>query len=307
MYRKNRLQTNNNRQAPFFIIFLIISLVLIFKSHISEATEPDDNITKVPVYIVDAFTEISFKGNPAAVCPLTGWLDDDILQSIASENNLSETAFFVRKRDVYELRWFTPEVEVDLCGHGTLAAAHVLFEHLDYNNSQIVFETRSGQLIVRRENGLYLMDFPAIGTTPVTSHEILERCLGEKPVEVYTSSLMYLAVFDSDEKIEKIDPDFELMKEFAIDVIITARGCEGVDFVSRCFAPCVGIPEDPVTGSAHCVLAPYWSNKLGKTIFYARQLSRRGGEIFCEYIDDRVIVGGKAVTFSQGQIILDRD
>jgi PhzF family phenazine biosynthesis protein len=307
MYNKHRLQANKNSLFHFLNIFFMISIVLIFKSHISEAIEPENGIIEVPIYIVDAFTEISFKGNPAAVCPLSKWLDDDLLQSIASENNLSETAFFVRNRDIYELRWYTPEVEVDLCGHGTLAAAHVLYEHLDYNNSQIVFETKNERLIVKRGNGLYLMDFPAINTTPVTFSDKLEQCLGEKPIEVYMSPLMYLAVFDSDKKIEKINPDFELMKEFAIDVIITAKGGEGVDFVSRCFAPSVGIPEDPVTGSAHCVLAPYWSKKSGKTKFNARQLSNRGGEIFCEYIDDRVIIGGKAVTYSQGKIILDRD
>jgi PhzF family phenazine biosynthesis protein len=306
MQDKQNLQTNSNKQSTCFIILFMFSLVLIPKCPNCFASG-NDVIIEIPIYIVDAFTEIIFKGNPAAVCPLSEWLDDSILQSIASEINLSETAFFVRKQDICELRWFTPEVEVDLCGHGTLAAAHVLFEHLNFNNSQIVFETKSGQMTVRRENGLYLMDFPVIRVNPFNQQELLEQCLREKPLEVYTSSLMYLAVFDSEEKIKNMAPDLELMRELAIDLIVTARGLEGVDFVSRCFAPSVGIPEDPVTGSAHCVLAPFWADKMEKTTFYARQLSKRGGDIFCEYLEDRVIIGGKAVTFSTGKIMLDSD
>jgi PhzF family phenazine biosynthesis protein len=262
---------------------------------------------EIPIYIVDAFTETMFKGNPAAVCPLLEWLDDDLLQSIACENNLSETAFFVKQGEIYELRWFTPQVEVDLCGHATLASAHVIFKHLDYKNSQIVFETKSGQLIVKRNKELYLMNFPALSATLVKSPKILEQCLGEKPIEVLMGSWFYLGVFENDEKIKRIEPDFDLMKELEKDVIITAIGRDGKDFVSRCFAPNVGIPEDPVTGSAHCALAPFWAAKLGKTKFNAQQLSKRGGELYCEYIGDRVIIGGKAITFSHGKIILEKD
>ncbi|KPL15745.1 MAG: isomerase [Bacteroides sp. SM23_62] len=262
---------------------------------------------EVPIYIVDAFTEERFKGNPAAVCPLSEWLDDDLLQSIASENNLSETAFFVKNGDIYELRWFTPKVEVDLCGHATLASAHILFEHLGHKNAQIVFETKSGRLTVKRNKELYLMDFPAINTTPEKSPKILEQCLGEKPTEVLMGPGLYLVVFDNEELIKGIDPDFNLMEDLKKDVIVTARGHDGKDFVSRCFAPHLGIPEDPVTGYAHCVLAPFWAGRLGKTTFYAQQLSKRGGELYCEYTGDRVIIGGKAVTFSLGRIILEKD
>lgn len=301
MYRKYEFENTKNRLFHIFNFFLLFIIIL---SQSFADFKSDYKINEVSIYIVDAFTEKGFKGNPAAVCPLSEWLDDDLLQSIASENNLSETAFLVKNGDIYELRWFTPEVEVDLCGHGTLASAHVLFEHLGYNNSQIVFETSSGRLIIKRNEGLYLMDFPAIHTTPVKAPKILEKCLGEKPIEVLMGPWLYLVVFDNDEKIKRINPDFDLMKKLKKDVVVTARGRDDKDFVSRCFAPNVGIPEDPATGSAHCALAPYWADRLGKTTFYAQQLSRRGGELYCEYLGDRVIIGGKAVTFSIGRIIL---
>jgi len=286
----------------------MVTLIIVSRIHIAAASEPEDNIMEVPIYIVDAFTEERFKGNPAAVCPLSEWLDDDLLQYIAAENNLSETAFFVKNGDIYQLRWFTPKVEVDLCGHGTLASAHVLFKHLGYNNSEIVFETKSGRLIVKRNKDLYLMDFPALSTTPVVKvPEILEQCLGEKPVEVLSGSWFYFVVFENDEKIKRLDPDFDLMKELDKDVIVTAKGVGNTDFVSRCFAPSVGIPEDPATGSSHCALVPFWSDRLGKSTFYAQQLSKRGGELYCEYLGDRVSIGGKAVTFSQGKIRFEID
>jgi len=267
--------------------------------------EPGKNIVEVPVYIVDAFTENHFSGNPAAVCPLHEWLNDSILQSIAFEINFSETAFFVKRGDVFDLRWFTPEVEVDLCGHGTLATAHVIFEHLDYGNSQIVFDTKSGRLIVKRDKELYMMDFPSIATTPQKCPEILERSLGEKPGEVLVGSWLYLAVYEDGDIVKDMDPDLELMEKLGKAVVVTAKGYDDIDFVSRCFSPDVGIPEDPVTGSAHCALVPYWSARLNKTTFFARQLSKRGGELYCEYLGERVIIGGKAITFSIGRIILD--
>jgi PhzF family phenazine biosynthesis protein len=288
----------------FIIIFL---LIIIAGSYAFTPLEQEDKTMEIPVYIVNAFTEKRFGGNPAAVCPLQEWLDDDLLQSIASEHNLSETAFFVRKGNIYELRWFTPEVEVDLCGHATLATAHVLFEHLDCKDSQITFETKSGRLIVKRNKELYLMDFPVIRTTPQKIPKALEQCLGSRPTEILMGSWLYLAVFENDEKIKSLNPDFDLMKKLEKDVIVTAKGRDTIDFVSRYFAPCVGIPEDPVTGSAHCALVPFWSGKLNKTTFYARQLSKRGGELYCEYLGDRVIIGGKAITFSIGRIILENN
>jgi PhzF family phenazine biosynthesis protein len=302
IYSKLRGKTKNR-----LFLFNFLLLVIISTSQSFAGVKPENKIKEVPIYIVDAFTEIRFKGNPAAVCPLSEWLDDELLQAIASENNLSETAFFVKNGDVYELRWFTPKVEVDLCGHATLASAHVLFEHLGYDNEQIMFETKSGRLIVIRNEDLYLMDFPAINVTPSKSTEIFEQCLGEKPTEVFMGPELYLAVFDHEELIKELNPDLNLMKDLKKDVIVTALGHEGKDFVSRCFAPHIGIPEDPVTGYAHCVLAPFWAGRLGKTTFYAQQLSERGGEIYCEYTGERVIIGGKAVTYSQGTIKLDTD
>jgi len=286
----------------FVIIFLP---VFISFNHCFAALHSREKITEIPVYIVDAFTEKHFSGNPAAVCPLHEWLNDSILQSIAFEINLSETAFFVTKGKIYELRWFTPEVEVDLCGHGTLAAAHVIFNHLNYANSQIEFDTKSGRLTVGRNKELYLMDFPSIVTTPQEYPEILEQSLGAKPDEVFVGSWLYLAIYENGDVIKDLDPDFELMEKLDKAVVVTAKGYEDIDFVSRCFSPDVGIPEDPVTGSAHCALVPYWSGRLNKTTFYARQLSRRGGELYCEYAGERVIIGGKAVTFSIGQIMLE--
>ncbi len=286
-------------------LIVIAFPILISVNYSCASKQTGQTSTDVPVYIVDAFTEKHFSGNPAAVCPLNEWLNDSILQNIASEINLSETAFFIKKGKVYELRWFTPEVEVDLCGHGTLAAAHVIFNHLNYGNPQIEFETKSGRITVRRNKELYLMDFPSIVTTPQEYPEILEQSLGVKPGEVLVGSWLYLAVYENGEVIKDLDPDFELMKKLGKAVIVTAKGGGDVDFVSRCFSPDVGIPEDPVTGSAHCALVPYWSGRLNKTTFHARQLSRRGGDLYCEYSGERVIIGGKAITFSIGRISLE--
>lgn len=261
---------------------------------------------KIPLYTIDAFTEKQFAGNPAAVCPLLKWLSDDILQSIAAENNLSETAFFVRNSDIYELRWFTPTVEVDLCGHATLASAHVIFTHLDYTGQILTFKTNSGNLYVKKKNDVYLLDFPPYKITPIKSPQIIEQCLGTAPAETFKGPWFHLAVFENEETIKKLNPDFNLMEKNGIDVIVTSKGSGEIDFVSRCFVPNEGIPEDPVTGSAHCALVPYWSDKLGKTNFHARQVSKRGGELYCEYQGDRVIIGGKAVTYSIGHIILDK-
>jgi PhzF family phenazine biosynthesis protein len=304
MYNKSRFKITKNSPIQFFIFFL---LVIISRGQSYANFELGDKNMEVPIYIVDAFTENRFSGNPAAVCPLSEWLDEDLLQAIASENNLSETAFFIERGDVYELRWFTPEVEVDLCGHATLASAHVLFEHLNYSKPQIVFETKSGRLVVERKKELYIMDFPAISTTPVKSPKILKQCLRAVPTEVEKGSWFYLAVFEDEDDVKRLYPDFNMMKKLEKAVIVTSKGRDSVDFVSRCFAPNEGIPEDPVTGSSHCALVPFWSNRLNKTSFYAKQLSKRGGELHCEYLGDRVIIGGKAVTFSIGRIILEKD
>jgi PhzF family phenazine biosynthesis protein len=258
--------------------------------------------SQIPVYIIDAFTDKVFTGNPAAVCPLSEWLEDNVLQSIAFENNLSETAFFVKAEDTYSLRWFTPATEVDLCGHGTLASAYVLFEYLGYRDSTILFETKSGRLTVTKKNDILYMNFPAIATSPIETPETLVKSLGAKPREVLLGSGLYLVVFETENEIKMLSPDFHIMKKLNKAVVVTAKGGRSVDFVSRCFIPHLGIPEDPVTGYAHCALVPYWAGILKNTHFQALQLSERGGKLYCEYLGDRVIIGGKAVTYSSGLI-----
>jgi PhzF family phenazine biosynthesis protein len=258
---------------------------------------------KIRQYQVDAFASRAFEGNPAAVCPLERWLDDDLLQAIAEENNLSETAFFVPSDKGFGLRWFTPASEVDLCGHATLAAAHVLFAHLGHPGDGISFETRSGALSVKRKGDLLEMDFPARPPTPCASFELLARALGQQPLEVLRAD-DYMAVFDNEAAIRGIKPDFFLLGTLDLrGVIITAPG-DSHDFVSRFFAPRLGILEDPVTGSAHCTVTPYWAGRLGQRLLSARQVSKRGGSILCELHDDRVLLSGAAVTFMQAEITL---
>lgn len=256
---------------------------------------------KIKQYQIDAFATRAFEGNPAAVCPLESWLDDGILQAIAEENNLSETAFFVPSKKGFELRWFTPVKEVDLCGHATLASAHVIFEILGYAKQAITFETRSGDLFVGRNGKLLKMDFPARPPAPCKLSEIMVKGLGQRPVEVLAAD-DYMAVFDSEATVRTITPDQSLLSQLDLrGVIVTARGTD-VDFVSRFFAPKYGIPEDPVTGSAHCTLAPYWANKLGKNILSARQVSKRVGNIACEVNSGRVFLSGCAVAFMEAEI-----
>jgi len=256
---------------------------------------------KLKQYQVDAFTSKVFGGNPAAVVPLALWPNDSLLQSIAEENNLSETAFFVASGNRFQLRWFTPVEEVDLCGHATLAAAHVIFEYLGYASPVITFETRSGELFVERKGRSLAMDFPARPLTPCEMLETLTKGLGQRPVEVLAAD-DYLAVFDSEAIVRSITPNHALLCQLDLrGVCITAPGTD-VDFVSRFFAPKLGVPEDPVTGSAHCELAPYWAKKLGKNILTAKQVSRRGGSITCEVKADRVILSGTAVTFMVGEV-----
>jgi predicted PhzF superfamily epimerase YddE/YHI9 len=256
---------------------------------------------KIRQYQVDAFATRAFEGNPAAVCPLDSWLDDSLLQAIAEENNLAETAFFVPADKGFALRWFSPVQEVDLCGHATLAAAHVIFEKMGYAEPSITFTTRSGKLFVERRGEHLEMDFPASVPAPVGLPEILLQGLGACPVEVLAAE-DYMAVFDGATTVRAITPDPTLLSKLdRRGVIVTARG-ENFDFVSRFFAPKLGILEDPVTGSAHCQLAPYWSKKLGKTILNARQVSRRGGNLTCEVKGDRVLLAGQAITFMVAEI-----
>jgi predicted PhzF superfamily epimerase YddE/YHI9 len=253
----------------------------------------------IPYFVVHAFTDTVFGGNPAGVCPLESWLDERLMQRIAAENRLSETAFFVAAEDGYDLRWFTPAAEVDLCGHATLASASVLFEQLGFEGEAIRFSSRSGPLAVWREGHALVMDFPSRPASPIAPPEALLRGLGRTPSETLQSRDL-LAVFASEHEVRSIDPDLDALATLdCTGVIVTAPG-EDVDFVSRFFAPRVGVPEDPVTGSAHCTLAPYWSQRLGRTQLAARQVSARGGELACRLAGDRVHVAGHAVLYAKG-------
>lgn len=259
---------------------------------------------KIPCFHVDAFTGQAFSGNPAAVCLLPEWLPDATLQAIAAENNLSETAFTVPRGDVFDLRWFTPVVEVDLCGHATLAAAFVFFSAGNHRHPVIQFHSRSGTLSVTCAGEVLTLDFPARPAEPCAPPEILVRGLGSRPTVVFKAR-DYLAVFETAAAVRALRPDFATLKTLdCLGIIATAPG-EDCDFVSRFFAPGAGIDEDPVTGSAHCTLIPYWARRLGKTRLQARQVSRRGGELFCEAAGDRVRIGGKAVLYLRGEIVLD--
>lgn len=257
------------------------------------------------IYIVNTFTDKLFEGNLAGVCPLEKWLPDNVMQSIALENNLSETAFFVIEDGTALIRWFTPKIEVKLCGHATLASAHILFNELSYKKKKIIFNTFFGEeIIVSKENNIYFMDFPAYKTERSDLDlESIKDALGVKPYE-FLSGFYGLAIFKNQEEIISISPKFSLLKKLPIQgIIVTAPG-NNSDFVSRFFAPNLGINEDPVTGSAHCLLIPYWYNQLKKTKMLAHQLSLRGGILYCSYHTDRVQIGGQAITFLKGKIRL---
>jgi len=258
----------------------------------------------IPIYQVDAFTLGPFSGNPAAVCPLDAWLDDAAMQSIAAENNLSETAFIVASEEGYDLRWFTPAIEVDLCGHATLAAAYVVLNYLQPDLDAVAFETLSGRLTVTRDGDRLSMDFPARAPTPVAVSQALIDALGEAPSEVHASRDI-LAVFDDEARVRALSPDQArlLALDEGLGVIATAKG-DTVDFVSRFFVPKAGIAEDPVTGSAHCTLVPFWAERLGKLQLVAHQVSPRGGELHCEHRGDRVIMSGQCTLFLTGSIHL---
>jgi PhzF family phenazine biosynthesis protein len=260
---------------------------------------------KIPIYQVDAFTSAVFSGNPAAVCLLDSWIDDGLMQSIAAENNLSETAFLVPIGSGFELRWFTPVTEVALCGHATLASAFVLFECRDWPSKSVTFQTRkSGELSVTRRGDLLEIDFPARPACPVVPPAGLAEALRVTPKGVFGSAEDVLVVLESESAVRAVQPDFDaLLRVKCRGIIITARG-DRSDFVSRFFAPRVGVREDPVTGSAHCVLIPYWAAILGKNVLHALQVSNRGGELFCKHAGDRVRISGKAVLYLEGAITL---
>ncbi len=257
----------------------------------------------IPIYQVDAFTLGPFSGNPAAVCPLDNWLPDAAMQNIAAENNLSETAFIVARNGGYHLRWFTPLVEVDLCGHATLAAGYVVLNHLRSDLNSVSFETISGELIVTRESERLSMDFPARAPTPVPVSEAISDALGQAPSEVHLSRDI-LAVYDDEASVRSLSPDQARLAALddGLGVIVTAKG-DTVDFVSRFFAPKAGVAEDPVTGSAHCTLVPFWAERLGQSRLVAHQVSARGGELHCELRGDRVIMSGQCVLFLTGSIL----
>jgi len=255
---------------------------------------------QIAMFQVDAFADRPFTGNPAAVCLLDEWPSDDVLQAIAAENNLSETAFVGPGCE--RLRWFTPVAEVDLCGHATLASAFVLFEAPGVNIDTVEFQTLSGPISVHREGDLLTLDFPSLPPSPCTPEDRLTTALGARPAEVFASRSSYMAVYATEAEIRALSPDMAALASLEQDrVMVTARG-DDVDFVSRFFAPALGVPEDPVTGSAHCTLAPFWAERLGRSRLRARQVSRRGGELVCEVRGDRVRISGRAVLYMRGEI-----
>ena len=260
---------------------------------------------RIPLFHVDAFTDRPFSGNPAAVCFLDSWLDDRQLRKVAAENNLSATAFLVASADSYELRWFTPLCEVRLCGHATMAAAHILLKRLQPQLDSIAFHTKfHGTLTVGREDDLLSMDFPAMVPRRCSIPDGLSLALemSSVPAEAMEANNTYLVVLSSEEAVRKVRPNFALIEKFHPHAIaLTAPGTD-LDFVSRYFAPTYGVPEDPVTGSLHCALAPYWAKRIGRSQLHARQLSDRGGELWCEVKENRVLVKGKAVIILEGRI-----
>lgn len=256
----------------------------------------------LPFFQVDAFASRAFAGNPAAVMPLPEWLPDQTLQAIAAEHNLAETAFFVPKGRDFHLRWFTPTVEMDLCGHATLASAYIVFNELDRSRDKVVFHTQSGALTVTRDGDRLVMDFPVLKTEPASVSEVapVAEVLGARVIDL-RRGWTYVAVLESEDAVRALAPDIARIAALPLDVIATARGAKA-DFVSRVFLPKIGIPEDPVTGKAHCILAPYWSEILERKTFFARQLSKRGGELWLRLEGDRVKISGHAVLTVKGQV-----
>ena len=258
---------------------------------------------RAPIYQLDAFTTKRFAGNPAAVLVMDSYPADSILQAIAAENNLAETAYLVPDGREYQLRWFTPLLEVPLCGHATLASAAVVMERLDPGRREVIFRSKSGPLPVRRSATGYVLDFPARPSEAVAAPAGLQEAIGVRPVEVLVNSFNYMAVLESEQIVRSLGPDLPAIAKLdRPGLIVTAAGTDGYDFVSRYFAPAKGIPEDPVTGAAHCMLAPYWSKRLGKTNFRAFQASRRGGEVTCRLAGERVELEGSCVFYMQGEV-----
>jgi PhzF family phenazine biosynthesis protein len=260
---------------------------------------------KLPIFQVDAFTDKVFGGNPAAVCPLEQWLPDDVMQRIALENSVAETAFFIRLDEGFEIRWFTPEIEMDLCGHATLATAHVIARHFNFSLPYIQFQSKSGELTVTVEEELLTLNFPSRKPEPSEAPQVILDALQHEPIEILKSR-DYVLVFQDEDVIRHLNPNQSILNQINLDpggVVVTAKG-EEVDFVSRFFTPQASIFEDPVTGSAHCSLIPYWSEKLGKDSMVTLQLSLRGGKLFCKNIGERVLISGEAVTYLEGHILI---
>jgi PhzF family phenazine biosynthesis protein len=257
------------------------------------------------IYQVDAFADTLFSGNPAAVIPLESWLEEGLMQQIAMENNLSETAFFVKEDEHYRIRWFTPDYEIDLCGHATLASAYIIKTFLEPHIKEITFVTqKAGTLKTTAHEGMYTLDFPARMPVAAETPQHLLECLGVTNVVEVLRSRDYFVVLPSEEAVRNVEPEYEQMKKLdTIGVIVTAKG-HSADVVSRCFYPGAGIPEDPVTGSAHCNIVPYWSSKLGTTKLFAKQLSPRGGALQCELSGDRVLMSGTCVLYLKGEIYI---
>lgn len=259
---------------------------------------------KIPMFLVDAFTGEGLAGNRAAVCLLDHWFPDEVLQAIAVKNALSETAYLVPDVSAYDLRWFTPTTEVDLCGHATLASAYVVMSHLEPGRREVSFKSRSGTLGVKREGELYVLDFPVRASHSVEASAEVVDAMGLAPQETRATPRDWLLIYESEEDVLVLAPDMLLLGAFDRPGVIATAPGEHVDFVSRFFAPGLGVPEDPVTGSAHCTLAPFWAERLGKTEFHAAQLSAQGGELFCEVQGDRVAIGGRVEPFIEGTVEL---
>ena len=259
---------------------------------------------ELQLFQVDAFANELFEGNPAAVVPLQSWLPDETMQKIAAENNLSETAFFIPVENGFHIRWFTPAAEVDLCGHATLASAHVLFQHLKYADDEIQFESRSGKLMVKRQNDKIVLNFPSSNLAEVEIPEFVKKAFNIQPESCLKGRDDFMLIFKNEKDIHLLNPDFSKFKAGkSRGVIATAQSIE-FDFISRFFAPEVGINEDPVTGSAHTMLIPYWSEKLNKTTMIAKQVSKRGGILHCKFFGNRVEIGGNAATYLTGKIFI---